>query len=299
MLERDYTPSFELPESETFLQDSSIELVRFRRLASPPQHALFDFDGTLSLIREGWIDIMVPMMLEALLPFARKGETEASLAILVRDFVAELTGKQTIYQMMRLAEEISSRGGRARTPQEYKDEYHERLMSRIAQRREGLRSGSIAPTDYLVPGSLDILKALKDRGVSIHIASGTDEAFVLEEASLLGLDTYAPASIHGAKADHRSFSKEMVIRAILKDNRIEGSRLVAFGDGYVEISDCAAVGGLAVAVASDEAGRSGRPDPWKRERLIRAGADIVIPDYREAAALVDHIWSAGGTGASP
>ena len=29
--------------------------------------ALFDFDGTLSLIREGWQDIMVPMMVEKLM----------------------------------------------------------------------------------------------------------------------------------------------------------------------------------------------------------------------------------------
>ena len=28
--------------------------------------AVFDFDGTLSLIRAGWMDIMVPMMLETL-----------------------------------------------------------------------------------------------------------------------------------------------------------------------------------------------------------------------------------------
>nr|HPO37699.1 hypothetical protein [Kiritimatiellia bacterium] len=63
------------------------------------------------------------------------------------------------------------------------------------------------------------------------------------------------------------------------------------GDGYVEIADCKAAGGLAVAVASDETARSGRCDAWKRERLIGAGADLVIPDYRESAPLLDYLWS--------
>ncbi len=58
----------------------------------------------------------------------------------------------------------------------------------------------------------------------------------------------------------------------------------------MEIQNVKAVGGVAVAVASDEAGRSGKPDLWKRDRLIGAGADLVIPDYRDWAALVDYLW---------
>ena len=29
-------------------------------------HVLFDFDGTLSLIRQGWPEVMVPMFVEAI-----------------------------------------------------------------------------------------------------------------------------------------------------------------------------------------------------------------------------------------
>lgn len=294
MAERDYSPAWPTPSSTSFLPGTAVELVRPRALAAPPAHALFDFDGTLSLIREGWMEIMVPMMVDILSPLARKGEEPSSIETLVRDFVSELTGKQTIYQMMRLAEEIQARGGKPRDPLDYKAQYHDLLMTRIASRRKGLEDGSIAREAYLVPGSLELLADLRDRGVSIHVASGTDEAYVLEEAALLGIDKFAGGAIHGAKLDHRTFSKEMVIRRILEENRIQGAALVAFGDGYVEIADCKAVGGLAVAVASDEAGRSGRPDAWKRERLIGAGADIVIPDYREERALVDYIWKGGG-----
>ena len=71
---------------------------------------------------------------------------------------------------------------------------------------------------------------------------------------------------------------------------------MGFGDGYVEIRDVKAVGGIAVAVASDEAGRSGKPDPWKRDRLIGAGADVVIPDYRDYQPLLDYLWSGTADG---
>ena len=56
------------------------------------------------------------------------------------------------------------------------------------------------------------------------------------------------------------------IDRILAENNVEGDLLLGFGDGYVEIDNIKGVDGLAVAVASDEAGRSGRPDPWKRDR---------------------------------
>ena len=290
MAERDYKAAWPLPSSTRCLPGTSIEIARQLTRGPAPEHALFDFDGTLSLIREGWMDVMVPLLAGILLDFARPGETEESIRALVKDFVTELTGKQTIYQMIRLADEIRARGGVPRDPRDYKAEYHERLMERISARRKGLAEGTLPREEALVPGSLEILRLLRDRGVRIYIASGTDEEYVLEEAALLGVDEFAPGRIYGAQADYASFSKELVIRRILEENRVDGRRLAAFGDGYVEIADCKAVGGTAVAVASDESGRSGRPDAWKRERLLGAGADIVVPDYRDAAALVAYIW---------
>ncbi|GAB1483019.1 hypothetical protein MASR2M78_18350 [Treponema sp.] len=291
MTERDFRPSYPVPAKPTYLQGTKIELIRPLALARPPEHVLFDFDGTLSLIREGWMEIMVPQLRDILLPFARRNETKDSIEALVKDFVAELTGKQTIYQMMRLAEEIEARGGKAADPQEYKAQYHDLLMARIATRRQALAAGTESAESMTVPGSLKLLALLRAKGVAIYIASGTDEQYVLEEARLLGLEDFAPDAIYGAQADHRSFSKEMVIQGILKENKVEGSSLLAFGDGYVEIADSKAVGGTAIAVASDEAGRSGKPDAWKRERLIGAGADLVVADYAEASELIDYIWN--------
>jgi len=289
--ERDYVSVCPVPACTSLLPGTSIEIVRPRTFRQAPKHALFDFDGTLSLVREGWMEIMIPLLTGHLLPYARAGETPESVAALVRQFVTELTGKQTIYQMIRLAEEVRLRGGTPADPQAYKAEFHDRLMARIASRRKGLADGSVPRESLLVPGSLEILSDLRTRGTAIYIASGTDEQYVHEEARLLGIDEYAPGRIYGAQADHASFSKELVIRRILSENAVAGEALVAFGDGYVEIADCKAVGGLAVAVASDEVGRSGRCDAWKRERLIGAGADIVIADFSESSALLDAIWS--------
>jgi phosphoglycolate phosphatase len=272
-----------------FLPGTTVEIVREVILDAPPRFALFDFDGTLSLVREGWPDVMIPMMVEELAATG-SNESPAELTALVRNFVMQLNGKQTIYQMIRLAEEIRARGGTPRDPLAYKERYHELLMIRIAKRREALENGTIQPASMLVPQAYEALATLKERGVELYLASGTDENYVREEAEILGLTPYFGRLIYGAIDDHRKFSKQMVIERILRENQVEGSHLLGLGDGYVEIDNVKAAGGTAIAVASDEAGRSGKPDPWKRDRLIGVGADVVIPDFRDFAALCDYLW---------
>jgi len=279
-----------VPERTQFLPGTTVEIIRPVDRAVRPQHVLFDFDGTLSLIREGWPQVMVPMMVEELLATGTDERPEA-LERLVFGFVMELNGKQTIYQMIRLAEEIRRRGGRPEDPLVYKKRYHARLMDRIADRREALRSGRLRPEEMLVPHAYEILDLLQQRGAVLYLASGTDEHYVVEEAQLLGLDRYFGPRIYGARDDYKTFSKARVIGRILEEHRVGGSSLVGFGDGYVEIQNIKEAGGAAVAVASDEAGRSGQPDAWKRERLIGVGADIVIPDYRHGRQLVAYLWN--------
>lgn len=273
-----------------FLPDLTIEVVDGFQPASSIQHVLFDFDGTLSLVREGWADIMVPMMVEYL---AETGTDESpeQLQEICAEFVMELTGKQTIYQMMRLAEEVTRRGGTPLEPQAYKDDYHNRLMAQIESRRDQLASGAAAPQTMVVPGSFELLEALKAHDVQMYLASGTDENYVKEEVELLQLGDYFGPHVYGAQEDYRSFSKAQVIQRILADNDVDGASLLGFGDGYVEIQNVRDVGGTAIAVASDETARSGQPDEWKRERLIAAGAHAVVPDYQHAAQLVDWLWN--------
>jgi phosphoglycolate phosphatase-like HAD superfamily hydrolase len=289
--EQDYQPRISEEVSTHFLPGTGIEIVHDPGHHEPPQHVLFDFDGTVSLIRQGWQDVMVPLMVEEILSSTKTDETEEALTRTVRDYVDYLTGKQTIFQMIHLAEEIRKRGGKPEDPLAYKHRYLERLMNRIAERRERLRSGRIEPAEMLVPHTVEILEALKKRGVQLYLASGTDEKYVLEEARLLRVDRYFGPHIYGAQDAYLTFSKKMVIERILKINNVDGARLLGFGDGYVEIENIKSAGGLAVAVASDEAGRSGAPDEWKRRRLIGIGADIVIPDYRDHGFLLRYIWN--------
>ena len=287
--EHDYQRRVEEATGE-FLPGTSIEIFSDGRGESPPAYALFDFDGTLSLVREGWVDVMVPMMVE-ILQQAPTAESADELAAVCREFVDELTGKQTIYQMMRLAEEVRQRGGRAAEPLEYKRLYHERLMERIEGRRDRLRSGEAEAESMLVPGALEMLQGLADRGVSLYLASGTDEAYVREEAELLKIDRFFGPHIYGAVDDFRSFSKQMVIERLLDHYVVDASRLVGFGDGYVEIDNVKTSGGLAVGVATDESARNGRTDAWKRDRLVGGGADVIVPDFGETAALLNWMWN--------
>src|SRR5437016_3531069 len=251
-------------------------------------HVLLDFDGTLSLIREGWPEVMLPMFVEILprLP----GETEAARGRLLLEDIMRLNGKQTIYQMIQLAERIRERGGQPREPLWYKGEYLRRLNERIGSRIEGIRSGVAKPDDFLVWGARALLENLRSRGLRLYLASGTDEVFVKEEAALLDLTQYFGEHVYGAQDNYKTFSKKVVIERILRDNHISGEHLLAIGDGYVEIQNTKEVGGLAVAVASDEAHNgSGRMDEWKRQRLLGVGADVVIPDFRDSRALLHYI----------
>jgi len=172
----------------------------------------------------------------------------------------------------------------------YKNEYLRRLEERIRGRKDRLREKSGEPDALLVHGARQLLENLAARGLHLYLASGTDEAFVIEEARLLGVDHFFGDHIHGARDDYKSFSKKQVIDRILNDHGVQGHDLLSFGDGYVEIENTKAVGGLAVAVASDEAHNgSGQVDAWKRKRLLGVGADVVIPDFRDAAPLLQHL----------
>lgn len=157
--------------------------------------ALFDFDGTLSLIRQGWQGIMIPMMVE-ILQETGSGESPAALEACVRDFVERLTGKQTIYQMIRLKEEVAQRGGVPLDPLAYKQIYNDRLWEHIRHRVAGLHDGTITPESLQVTGTVALLEGLRARGVSLFLASGTDHHYVVEECA-------APACFQHAAGQNR------------------------------------------------------------------------------------------------
>lgn len=253
-------------------------------------HVVFDFDGTLSLIRDGWQNVMVPMMVDFLQSETVTTETRAKLEDIVVEFVDRLTGKQTIYQMMQLSEEIAKRGGTPQEPLAYKDAYNRRLLPVVEARIAGLAAGTLSAESLRVPMSLEFLRSLRDMGITCYLASGTDVEFVRNEAALLGVADYFDGGIFGALREYQQFSKAMVIQNILNDFGLSGSELLIIGDGYVEIENAKAVGAIAVGVASIE-DNVYNMNADKRERLIRAGADIIIPDFRDGAQLREYLFS--------
>ncbi len=271
-----------------FFHDTAIEIHREVETGNI-RHVVLDFDGTISLIRDGWQNVMVPMMVELLQTETDTTETEAQLEALVVEFVDRLTGKQTIYQMIQLSEEIEKRGGTPQEPLAYKDAYNRRLLPVVEERIAGLAAGTLPAEPLRVPKSLEFLQSLREIGIHCYLASGTDVEFVKNEAELLGVAPYFDGGIFGALREYKKFSKAMVIQKIITDFELRGNELLIIGDGYVEIENAKAVGAIAVGVASVEANRYNM-NADKRERLIRAGADIIIPDFREGTQLLNYLF---------
>jgi phosphoglycolate phosphatase-like HAD superfamily hydrolase len=239
---------------------------------------LFDFDGTLSLIRRNWQDVMIPMMVDVLQETG-SGEPRDELYAHVEDFVMRLNGRQTIYQMMQLAEEVAQRGGTPLEPLSYKHRYHELLWVEVSQRVSALEEGRAAPDDWTVPDARRLLEQLRARGLPLYLASGTDVKYVRDELAVLGLAEFFGPHVYGALDDYKRFSKGLIIQQIIDQTGVPGEAILGFGDGFVEIEEIRRVGGTAIGVASNEETRQGI-NAWKRNRLVQAGADVIIGDYR-------------------
>jgi phosphoglycolate phosphatase-like HAD superfamily hydrolase len=268
-----------------------IEQLRPGVSAKNARVCLFDFDGTISLIRSGWMDVMVPMMVE-ILQDLKTGESEEELRRVVEDFVWRLTGKQTMYQMIEFADQIAIRGGRPLEPVAYKKMYLERLHQRIRYRIEELREHRVNPDKYLVPGARELVLALRERGLKLYLASGTDQEYMREEAGLLEIAPYFDGGVYGALDDYKSFSKKILIRRLIDSAAVRGDEFLVFGDGYVEIENVKEVGGVAVGVATAEPDCR-VVDEWKRQRLAGVGADFIVPNFLCREELLRTLFTNG------
>lgn len=262
---------------------SGIELLSGRRCA-PGQlrAAVFDFDGTLSTLRHGWEAVMRALMLECI----GRGGAGPALEKEVDDYIDQSTGIQTVYQMQWLADRVRAAGHAAegRDLWWYKEEYNRRLMEKIASR---IREVTVHPEkreEHTVKGSEVFLSALREKGIELYLASGTDHEDVAKEADALGLAGYFTL-IRGAPSRQMACSKEKVIRLILQEKRLEPESLLIVGDGKVEISLGASFGAFTLGVASNEETRRGVNEA-KRARLIKAGADVLTGDFSDTAGLL-------------
>lgn len=258
-----------------------------------PFHAvLFDFDGTLSLIREGWPRVMVRMMIERLREQNLVHEPEPELWTDLERLVMSRNGQPTICQMDAFVEELRQRGGLPADSWTYLNEYIERLMNMVQGRWQALETGKASAAEWVVPNVHALLVNLRNRGIPVFVASGTDYEQVAHEAKLLQVNEFFPFGINAPRNNDPSFRKAAVIAQLMSELGIRGEELLAFGDGVVETTEVKRVGGVAVGVASSEYGSGpGVVNTSKRATLISAGADVIIPDYSHQEELIPWLFS--------
>ena len=255
-----------------------MEKLNMNAPAQPVRAVLLDFDGTISTLRCGWETVMRPLMIE----YIGGGKTDEALERMVDTYIDESTGIQTIYQMQWLAEHAAP--GMPTDPWQYKDEYNRRLMEMVEKRKESLLSGAADPEEYLVSGAREFLGALKARGVKLYVASGTDHPDVLKEAEALGVKDFFD-EIAGAPVREMNCSKEAVLKRLIEQYGLTGSQVAVIGDGKVEIALGKEAGARTIGLATDEAARRGVSE-IKRERLTKAGADVIAGDFKGLGALL-------------
>ena len=168
--------------------------------------------------------------------------------------------------------------------------YLDLLNDRIRHRLDDLRSGEAPPEKYLVPGARALLESLRERGMRLYLASGTDQDYMRDEADLLDVSRYFDGGVYGALDDYKSFSKKILIQRLIAGAECQGEEILGFGDGYVEIENVKEVGGVAVGVATAEP-ECRVVDEWKRTRLAGVGADFIVPNFLCHHELIDALFS--------
>jgi len=282
----------ESPRHAKKLPGTDIEIVGHLPGDLEIKHCIFDHDGTLSVLREGWEQVMEPVMMQAILG-KHLNTVDAAVYDRVqqmsRDFIDRTTGIQTLVQMLGLVKLVQQAGfvpeNEILDNHGYKAVYNKALLEMIKERTEKLASGELDSIDFQVKNAGLLLQSLYDRGVKLYLASGTDEADVIAEAEAMGYAHLFEGRIFGAVGDVNVEAKKVVLERIIRENKLAGHEFATFGDGPVEMRETQKRGGLCVGVASDEVRGFG----WnmaKRKRLIRAGAQILVPDFSQLTALL-------------
>ena len=277
------------------LPDTEIETVTGRVPEGRIRHAIFDHDGTISVLRQGWEAVMEPMMVRAVLGSRLEtidDVTHARILAAVRELIDRTTGIQTLAQMTALIALVRAEGfvpaADVLDEHGYKAIYNEALLAMVRDRRRQLDRGELASEDWQIKNARPLLERLRARGVVLYLASGTDVDDVRDEAKALGYADLFDGGIFGAVGSLDAEAKRDVLKRILTSSGVEPAELMVVGDGPVEMREGRRRGAYTVGVASDEVRRHGI-DWRKRTRLIRAGSDLIVPDFSQLDALLHHL----------
>ena len=280
------------PRTAKYLPGTEIEVVDEPSPDLDIRHCIFDHDGTLSTLREGWERIMEPMMARAILGRSYDTVDQPTLERiheLVREFIDRTTGIQTLVQMKALAELVRQHGfvpeREVLDEHGYKKIYNVELLNMVNRRLERLRRGELESVDFQIKNAALFLEELRRRGVKLYLASGTDQHDVVADAEAMGYAHLFEGRIFGAVGDVNIEAKKVVLERIILEHNLSGHHFATFGDGPLEMRETQRRGGVCIGVASDELRRFGI-NLSKRKRLIRAGANLIVPDFSQSSALL-------------
>jgi rfaE bifunctional protein kinase chain/domain len=276
-----------------YLDGSGIEIINPWQGKLKISHAIFDHDGTVSTLREGWEKIMEPVMIKAILG-ERLSDADDALFKKVKErvdeFIDKTTGIQTIAQMTGLLGLIREFGivpeNKMLDARGYKKLFNTELLRMVNARANRFMSRELDIPELTITGVIDLIEKLFNKGIRLYLASGTDEEDVILEAKTLGYAELFEGGIFGSVGDIKMDAKKKVLDQIFDTIGTDTRRLLTFGDGPVEIRETRKRGGLTVGVASDEVRRYGLNE-HKRTRLVKAGADIIIPDFSQHRLLLE------------
>ncbi len=259
---------------------------------------LFDFDGTLSRERDGWINLMVATNAAAMAVALPEAPIPEIFHWTIED-IERTIGIPTYQQMKRLAEAIRARGGMALSPRRYKDVYNAVLTAMVQTAHRQVERGQRSMEELRVPGAIELLTMLAEKlgRNSLFLASGTDIEPVKQSVQRLGYSIFFEDRIMASGFHHNENEcpKQQIIAQLMRDRLLGPGQLLTFGDGVPEIEHTVRAGGIAVGVLTPDLSHYEFQGHFtlenKRERLIHAGAQILVPDFREAQQLIKLLFS--------
>jgi len=242
--------------------------------------AVFDWDGTLSLIRAEWPRILSSLIAEIIA--GRLSPEDDPVEIIrddtksVRAYLKETAGAPTLDQIKGYLErnnhlEHLKDKDLDRLSRTWLDEYNRRL-NRFVEEEVVPKAGD-NPEDYRVAGALKFVKKFREQGIKCYVLSGGNEKDLNDtDVPLLGFDGLFELVLGTDGTIERelgSYDKGVGLEWIMKREGIEDpGEVVVIGDGAAEISFARKLGIPSVALIEEG-------DLIGRQLFLNTGANYV------------------------
>lgn len=234
--------------------------------------AMIDWDGAISLIREGWQRIMQ----EYIANFISSGLPQKNDYLWAQSFIKKTLGENTVEQMLGMIEK-AEQNGRNDIPvsysekmalaEEHRKKYREILEKEVRGKR--IKTAKKNPDKFIVRGMKYLLEELKKRNIKIFVASGSEQegkGGIEEEAETLGLKHYFEA-VFGYNGSISPYNKENVVKWILNKYNLDPLQLLVVGDGPKEMKVGKKFGAVTIGLISNNV---------TRKILLDSGADFIV-----------------------